>query len=164
MSIKFYAGVHPQQKLFLSNGSAIRWTDVGRDEGIFATDVEFVQKELAAMIRDGRGGVSEITAEQYAQKKTNRSVSGTANFREEMSRAGYRVSPLANPNLMNPSSIPARLQSEDAAAAASVSTDPIIVPTVKNLQVPLPTDLQMAQESAAPVARKKGPGRPRKNA
>lgn len=156
MSIKFYAGVHPQQKLFLSNGSAIRWTDVGRDEGIFATDVEFIQKELASMIRDGRGGVTEITAEQYAQKKTNRSVSGFASFREEMSRAGYRISPLANPNQMNPASIPARLQSEDAAVVVNA-------PTVQNLQVPLPTDLKIAQD-LAPVARKRGPGRPRKNA
>ena len=155
-SVRFFTGVHPHQKLFLSNGAAIVWTNVGRDEGIFATNNAFIAEELVRMAQGGVGGVREISAEEYEAKKNARVPAGFTPFREELSRAGYRISPMANPALRNPGSIPTPLQSAEAAAAVSVATAPV----AQNAPVSLPT--VNAPEPAIPKVRR-GPGRPRKN-
>lgn len=61
MGIKFYRRSHPTSKLFLDDGAEVRFTSLdGNITGYFATDVESVQNGLATMIREGRGGVTEI--------------------------------------------------------------------------------------------------------
>lgn len=74
MGIKFYRRSHPTSKLFLDDGAEIRFTSIdGNVTGYFATDIEVVQNGLATMIREGRGGVTEIDEptfnRDYVEKK-----------------------------------------------------------------------------------------------
>ena len=74
MGIKFYRRSHPTSKLFLDDGAEVRFTSLdGNITGYFATDVESVQHGLATMLREGRGGVTEIDEvtfnRDYIEKK-----------------------------------------------------------------------------------------------
>lgn len=89
MTRSFYKCRVPRTKRYLSNGAVVNFTDIGRDEGLFSTEDEFVSRELDGMIAEGRGGVFKISAEEYQELKKNRISPQT--WREELGKSGHEV-------------------------------------------------------------------------
>lgn len=96
MGIKFYRRSHPTAKLFLDDGAELRFTSLdGNVTGYFATDVEGVQNGLATMIREGRGGVTEIDAETFNRDYIEKKKQGQSLpplWREELANGQMRRS------------------------------------------------------------------------
>lgn len=85
--VRFFKGVYPRQKLFLSNGAYIQLHDVGNNEGVFASDNEQVIRDLTTMIQKRRGGLVEINGEEYTGLK-KKGMKSPDYSREEWSLSG----------------------------------------------------------------------------
>lgn len=71
-SPKFYKKELVSNRLALPNGRAVQFEQIGdTDTGVLATTDSFLVTELDKAVAAGRGGVIQITAEQYQELKKN---------------------------------------------------------------------------------------------
>ena len=74
MAIKFYRKMEPKTNVVLGNNVQIKFTTLDHLLGYYATDQEYVQKELERFMSEGRYAISEIPEkdfhEEYVKKKS----------------------------------------------------------------------------------------------
>lgn len=72
---RYFRKFHPKTVIYLDNGSHVQFDTLDNLMGYYATQNEYIQKQFDECIRGQRGGIIEITAEEfeseYAQKKRN---------------------------------------------------------------------------------------------
>lgn len=93
MAIKFYKKFSPNVSLLVDGIGKIEFTTLDTVIGYYATDSEHVQEAFARMMREQRGGISEISpkefSDDYAEKKKELQTS-PLRWREEMSGSSVR--------------------------------------------------------------------------
>jgi len=126
---RYFRGVYPRQKLFLSNGSYIQLSDIGDEAGIYKTEDPFIHSEIDSMLRERRGGLQEIDQSTYEDLKKNAKPS-PAPFREEL-RFGVGLTrnnlPVVDPPQFPPQPTDMFGQVDLAAAAESNAPRPGVV-------------------------------------
>ena len=85
--VKFFKKHDPRRTLYLSGGDVVKFEAVIQQYGVLATDDPRVISEFAAMMRAHRGGVEEITQEDYddLREKKNPKQLSRPSWREEIS-------------------------------------------------------------------------------
>jgi hypothetical protein len=88
-SPKFFKKFYPAVPIRLGNNVNIQFSESGI-LGYFSTTDDYVQSEFARLMREQRGGITEITAEEfqteYTEKKTQ-SPTSAPHWREELSKS-----------------------------------------------------------------------------
>lgn len=116
--IRYFKKFNPQQTLFLSTGQTVKFTPVDHDWGVIAVNNPLVISEVEAMMREQRGGISEITAEEYTeQKKTASERLSAPKWREEIGKNQPR--PIPQP--ATPHAVPAASVTVPEVAVGDVS-------------------------------------------
>lgn len=93
---RFFKKFNARQGLYLSNGKQLKFTQVDNDHGVIGLTEPSIIAEIEACIRAGRGGVTEITGEEYqeAKKKALETPSVLApRKREELLKGANRPIP-----------------------------------------------------------------------
>lgn len=125
MSVRYFAKYNPRQAFFLSNGKSLRFTPVDHDNGVIALNEPSIIGEIETAMREHRGGITEITAEEYAEKKSKDfDISSERKWREEISKGVPK--PLPTP--------------------PSPSAAPVVASTVPEVQ---PGDIQAIRPKAS---------------
>lgn len=114
----------------LDNGTQLDFKSVDGVNGWFATDAEEIQAEFARWAREKRGGVVEVSAEEfsveYVQKKTQGVVALPKPWREQIGSGlrieGHRLAPAVQPDA-------------SVAAAAESPATVIPIPTVPGVTI-----------------------------
>lgn len=111
--MKFVKCVNPKKSRSWSDGSPMRFTDVGNNTGIGKIEDAGKIREIEAMIADNRGGIFFIEETEFEALKKNQNSSppSPGPWRQEISRRGIEVNRL--PLGQGPSTIP------EAAVAAT---------------------------------------------
>ena len=88
-AVKFYKKFYPAVKIRLGNNVSVQFSESGV-LGYFSTDDDYMQSEFSRLMREQRGGISEISQEEfqaeYVEKKTQ-SMTSAPNWREELSKS-----------------------------------------------------------------------------
>lgn len=66
---RYFQKFSHRQALYLSNGKSVKFDPVDADYGVLVTDNPTIIAEFRAAMKAQRGGLSEITAEEYQAKK-----------------------------------------------------------------------------------------------
>jgi hypothetical protein len=61
----FYKKASPKVGVYLSNGGSIRFDQITPAVGVYKTDEVSVQREFAQAMNEGRGGISELSEQEY---------------------------------------------------------------------------------------------------
>lgn len=150
MGLKYYRRSHPTSKLFTDSGAHVQFTSLdGNVTGYFATDVEPLQSELATMIREGRGGMTEIDAATFQRDYVDKKKAGIALpkvWREEFSNGQVKPSE---------STLKDRLETV-AKSVAVVNPEPpaAVAATVAEVNQVIAAKLPTAQTFAPPVGKR----------
>lgn len=119
MAIRFFHKLEPKNSPVLANGAKCVFSTVNHIDGFFATDNEYIHAEFERLMKEGRYGLNEITAEQF-----------TANYIEKKKALdGRPLRPLWREEVSpRGQSADTEMRRETAAAAVVVSAPPPNVP------------------------------------
>lgn len=84
-SVKFYKKLSPKVKFYLSSGHFLQFDIIDSDIAVAAITDENQQKDIATATRENRGGIEEITAEEYQALQGKKKEDLPKIWREEFS-------------------------------------------------------------------------------
>lgn len=96
MAIRYYRKFSPKVPIAVALGGQTIRIDFDTVDGVlgwYATENEGVQAEFSRMMREQRGGITEVSAEEFTSgyvEKKNQPSPQPSNWREELSRSQSR--------------------------------------------------------------------------
>jgi hypothetical protein len=86
MTVKFYRKVYPRQKFYLSSGEYLQFDPIDHMIGVAAITDAKVMEDIAKATSENRGGIEEISAEEYHALQSKKKENLQPPWREELSR------------------------------------------------------------------------------
>lgn len=83
---KFYSKLEPKQKFYLSTGEWLKFDVIDHSVGVAVIADERIQADIAKATRENRGGITEITSEEYLSLVSKKKETLTPRWREEFGR------------------------------------------------------------------------------
>lgn len=88
--VAYFKKNDPFVKLHLGSGEVLAFSDVGGNLGILVTNKPVYISAIRAVIRQGVGGVSEITGAEYGELQKKKMERSSTNLREQVSSQQIR--------------------------------------------------------------------------
>lgn len=122
--MRYFGKSNIENTISTKAGATIKFEHVEAGRGIIASDDPSVVTELDARARERRGGVYELTAEQYAEELKKKSASPRPQQRQRSGIDSLMVPPLpSSPSLVAPA-----VAAEGAEASQPVETSKSVEP------------------------------------
>lgn len=140
MSIKFYRKQPAPGSVTLANGQSIPFTTLDHRTGYFATDSQYVQTEFERLMKENRGGITEVSAEDFTREyieKKSQSPLIRSPWREEIGAGAVRGSTLIG-QLAATAAGNAVVAAANGEPAAVTAPTPAPAETAVNPPVPAP--------------------------
>ncbi len=137
-------------RIYFSNGQQVNFTAVDDHSGVYEAANDKEATDLAGYIEKRRGGVTEISEENFEALKKNSKFSKSAkSLIEQPLRIIQTTAPVKTPETPEEQSV--RLAKEQASARAAAGQNPVAVVAVKEPSVskPKPVEKSKAPKPAA---------------
>lgn len=152
---RYFRKFNPKTVIYLNNGSHVQFDTLDNLMGYYATQNEYIQQQFDECVRGQRGGIIEITAEEferdYAQKKRN-----SPDFRPPPLKREELAAPTVSPDTISttrnkgaaqpaqaPSHTPYAMEGSDIRRPLGIAPMPPLPPPPP----PAPQSASTAQES-----------------